>query len=255
MSKLLHNIRNYFREDKMKFQIKNTAQESGYGEIPQVNPLRWVMLYRTGDDVFETQTTDIKCKDFFNDTLAFHKHGKNFNMYGYAANKKKNEEGIYFLLKHIGDFASFASNIEVLNKKLREQLKCELSFWQQSEKEVVMLLPNPVWDSTWKLSLVTMLIRCCNYGYRYEQWDDFYRTDAPLNQQERSFDIRAKANTQAWGFIVPEKYQKYWWFNGSEYNSEKYPEMIGGTIHNNGCVSWSMYLPCVKTDKSSVLAA
>lgn len=213
-----------------------------YSELHQVNPLRWVMLFRESEDKFTCQTGLVKCKDFFNDNLAYFKHGIKFGIWGYTSEAKKNDEGVYFLLKNIDDQECFLNNIDVINEKLMEQLSCKLSYWKQ-DKDVVMLLPNPIWESTWRLSLVTILIRCSNYGYKHAKWEDFFEHKAPLVAVDKVFDPLATKNCKAWGFIVPHKdAEGCWWYCGPDYNSKKQPNQTGGTIHNNGCCNWSMFL-------------
>lgn len=212
-----------------------------YLEVSQKNPLRWVVLYRENEEEFTCQTGRVKCKDFFNDNLAYFKHGVNFNMYGYDAKLKKNEEGVYFLLLNVGDMNTFIHNINVLNVKLHEQLKCEIAYWQH-EKDVVILLPNPLWENTWRMSLATALIRCSNYGYRHEKWEDFFHSQAPLVSMDRVFDELTRNNTEKWGFLVPEDFKGLWYFCGKDYNSKKQPKQTGDTIHNNGCCNWSLFM-------------
>lgn len=222
----------------MKFKFKLTNDKT-YNEVGQVNPIRWKTLYREDDITFTDQSGWIKCKDFFNDTVAFFKVGSKFSIYGYQNDIKKNEEGVYFLLKEIQDMDSFLSGINVLNVRLFSDLKCELAYWPQEKGQCLLLLPTPVWDSTYVLSLVTMLVRCCNYGYKYEKWDDFYHSQAPMNTVERAFTPTAKQCSQQWGFLVPKEYRKYWWYFNKEHNSEKRPDVTGSAIHNNGVCQWT----------------
>lgn len=223
------------------FKINHNVKQS-YAEIPQKNPLRWVMLHRTGKDTFDAQTGDIKCKDFFNDTLAFFKSGMKFGVYGYQSEKLKNEEGVYFLLKFISDKGAFRQGIDTINQKMKEQLGEELTLWDHEKDQMIVLLPPSIWESTWRLSLVTFLIRCSNYGYAHKSWDDFWHSQAPMYALEHTFDDRTKKNTKTWGFLVPKPYAKYWYFCGKDFNSEKAPRQTGGTIHNNGCVNWSTFM-------------
>lgn len=221
----------------MKVTLKLTNHTT-YLEVGQVNPLRWKTLFKEKDGSFIDQSGWIKCKDFFNDSLAYFKSGQVFSIYGYKNNIKKNEEGVYFLLKDIKDMDSFISGMNVMNVRMFKDLKCEVSYWQHGKEQAIILLPNPIWESTYILSLATMIIRCCNYGYQYKEWEDFYGVGAPMNTVEHAFDPEAKKNTKEWGFLVPKAFRKFWWYGGKAYNSKTMPDVTGGTIHNNGVCGW-----------------
>jgi hypothetical protein len=212
-----------------------------YAEVHQINPMRWVMLFRESEDKFSCQTGLVKCKDFFNDNLAYFKHGIKFGIYGYTSEAKKNDEGVYFLLTNIDQQETFLNNLDVINEKLMEQLSCKMSYWKQG-KDVVLLLPNPLWESTWRLSLITILVRCSNYGYKHSKWEDFFDHKAPLVSVDKVFDPLATKNCKAWGFLTPVEDKGYWFYAGPDYNSVKQPNQTGGVIHNNGCCNWSFFL-------------
>jgi hypothetical protein len=216
--------------------------KSTYCEVPQTNPLRWKTLFREADGSFVDQSGWIKCKDFYNDTVAYFKEGSVFSIYSYKNAIKKNEEGVYFLLKFIADKESFLHNIEALNPQLSFDLGTCLECWDQGDDEVVILIPNELWESTYQISLVTMMIRLCNYGVVYEKWDDFFAEKAPINTVEHAFTEDAKKNAQKWGFKVPEPFGEYWYYCGPEYNSKVKPKQTGGYIHNNGVSNWSEFM-------------
>jgi hypothetical protein len=220
----------------MKFKLTNNKT---YNEVGQKNPLRWKTLFKDGD-TFVDQSGWIKCKDFFNDTLAFFKVGSVFSIYGYKNDIKKNDEGVYFLLKCVDDKPTFFHNTNVMNERLKKDLGVEVPVWDVDEQQdqVLLLIPNKLWDSTYYLSLVTMIIRCCNYGYKYEYWEDIFHSQAPMNTVEHAFSREAKEHTMANGFVLPKGYEKYWFYAGKQHNSEVAPKTTGGIIHDNGVVSW-----------------
>jgi hypothetical protein len=222
----------------MKFNIKLT-NDSRYCEVGQTNPLRWKTLFKEKDGSFIDQSGWIKCKDFFNDTLAYFKVGTKFSIYGYKNDIKKNEEGVYFLLKEIKDMDSFIDGLNVMNVRLFKDLKCEVAYWPQEKGQCVILLPNQIWESTYILSLATMIIRCANYGYKYKEWEDFFAPGTPMNTVEHAFTEKAKKFTKEHGFLVPKEYRKYWWFFNKQHNSGTNPNATGGTIHNNGACEWT----------------
>lgn len=223
------------------FKIKQT-DKSTYAEMSQTNPIRWKTLYREGGDVFSDQSGWIKCKDFYNDTVAFFKEGSVFSIYSYQNQVKKNEEGVYFLLKFIGDKKSFFSNIEMVNKRLFLDLKCSVGLWDHEKDEVVILIPNELWESTYRISMITMVVRLCNYGVKYEKWEDLWKDKAPATTVDRAFTDEAIANAKEYGFLVPKQYAGYWYYAGKEFNSKVKPQLTGGIIHNNGVSNWSMFM-------------
>ena len=224
------------------FNIKQT-DKSTYAEVPQTNPLRWKTLLKEADGSFSDQSGWIKCKDFYNDTVAFFKEGSVFSIYGYKNNIKKNEEGVYFLLKFVKDKPSFFKNIDVVNEQLHADLGCRLQALDHDvDDEVVLLIPNELWESTYRISMVTMVVRLCNYGCVYEHWNDLWNTHAPSYQIEHAFTQEAKNNAVRLGFKVPQMYANYWFYAGPEFNSKNKPKQTGGIIHNNGVSNWSEFM-------------
>lgn len=225
----------------MKFNLK-LNNNSTYAEVGQKNPLRWKTLFKNSDGSFEDQSGWVKCKDFYNDTVAFFREGSKFSIYGYKNDIKKNEGGVYFLLKFIADKASFFENMAVMNSRLQKDLGCSVDVLDAEGDECIILIPNELWATTYRISMVCMVVRLCNYGYKYKTWDDFWSTNAPVYTMEHAFTAEAKKNALNLGFKVPAKFEKFWWYCGEKYNSEVIKGQTGGTIHNNGCSSWSQYM-------------
>jgi hypothetical protein len=230
----------------MKFNLKLTIA-AHYIEIGQKNPLRWRMMYREKDGSFVDQTDWIKCKDFFNDTVAYFKTGELFDIYGYSNKKLKNEEGVYFLLNFIENVPRFLANIAVMNEQLKQDLGCAV--WAEAvesdPKQVMICIPMECWATTYRMSMVTFVIRLCNYPVEYKKWADFWAPDAPSRKVEAAFQGNAHANAEKGGFTVPAAYSNYWWFAGPKYNSEVWKDKLGlvsSVIHNNGVSNWSAYM-------------
>jgi hypothetical protein len=218
------------------------SNNSSYSEVGQRNPLRWKTLFKNEDGSFIDQSGWIKCKDFFNDTVAFFKENSVFSIYGYKNDIKKNEEGVYFLLKYIADKKTFFQNMEMVNKQLYKDLSCTVECQDHEEDEVIICIPNAMWESTYRISLITMVVRLCNYGVKYAEWADLWTSSAPSQQLEHAFSPDAIKNVQENGFNVPVKFTKYWYYAGPQYNSETTPKQTGSIIHNNGVSNWSMYM-------------
>ena len=218
-------------------QTNNTT----YGEIDQRNPLRWRIMYKSKDTLTD-QSGLIKCKDFFNDVVAYKQAKRPFSVYGFSNKVKFNRNGLYLWLTFIANTDKFIKNLEPLNKRLDDDLGVQLQITKQDDGSVVLLIPTVLWRSTWYISLVTMLIRCCNYDYEYNTWDDFFADTAPLCTSERAFTPQAKTNAKSIGFNLPIHLRKYWFWGGDKCNSEVDPNAYANTIHNNGVSSWSNFL-------------
>lgn len=213
-----------------------------YSEEKQKNPIRWKILYKQEDGVFTDQTGWIKCKDFFNDVVAYLKEGTVFSIYRFDNQIQKNDEGMYVLLNYIEDKPTFLSNMQVVNERLQEDLQCSIEVLDHEDDMVVVNIPNPLWESTYRISLATMVIRLSNYGYLYEDWHSLWKEGAPIHTMESAFSPEAIENVAEKGFLVAEPMQDFWWFCGKDFNSKKAPEQGGGLIHNNGVSDWTRWM-------------
>lgn len=224
------------------FKIK-LSNNTTYSEVGQINPLRWKTLFKEQDGTFCDQSGWVKCKDFYNDTVAYFKENSVFSIYGYQNQIKHNDEGVYFLLKFIKDKPSFFKNMDVVNERLEKDLGCRVNVLDHDENdEVVICIPMPLWESTYRISMVTFVIRLCNYGQEYKCWEDLWDTHAPAYKVESAFTQDAKNNALQLGFLVPEKFAEYWFYAGPQYNSKEAPKTTGGIIHNNGVSNWSKFM-------------
>jgi hypothetical protein len=224
------------------FNIK-LSDNSTYAEEGQKNPLRWKTLYKEADGSFTDQSGWIKCKDFYNDSVAYFKEKSVFSIYAYKNDIKKNDTGVYFLLKFVQDKKSFLHNLNVVNTRLHADLKCEVGYWDlPAADEMLIHIPNELWETTYRISMITMVVRLCNYGNEYGTWESIWDTHAPVYKVEHSFTQQAKDNAQKMGFLVPDKFKDYWFYCGPKYNSKVAPKTTGGTIHNNGVSNWSMFM-------------
>jgi hypothetical protein len=156
--------------------------------------------------------------------VAFFKAGSVFSIYGYQNDIKKNDEGVYFLLKFVKDKPTFFHNLEVVNTQLFDDLDCIITSEDHTDDEVVICIPLELWESTYRISMITMVVRLCNYGVKYVDWADMWNTHAPAHQIEHAFTTEAKQNAASLGFKVPKGFEKYWYYSGPECNSEKRPQ-------------------------------
>lgn len=226
----------------MKITLTNN---SSYCEVPQVNPLRWKTLHKVGDNEFVDQSGWWKCKDFLNDTVAFFKQGSKFSIYSYKNDIKANDEGVYFLLNFIANKDRFQKNLEVVNKRLNADLGCKVDVVPvDDKKQLIILIPPVCWESTYRISMITLLIRLCNYDQEFKKWEDIWDSKSVLFKDGvvASSHTYFLNNAKTMGFAVPKQFQEYWYYAGPNYNSTKLPKQTGLIIHDDGILSWSMWM-------------
>lgn len=207
-----------------------------YAEMDQPNPLTWRIMHKRGD-MLVSQTNPIKCKDFFNDVVAWKNAKHAFSIYNFDNRIKFNKDGLHVLLTNIDNMGKFMYNFAVVAVKLDEDLGVDIQTYTVPEG-LVVVLPTKVFKTTYYVSLLTMMIRCCNYNIEYESWDDFYNEDAPMNTIETAFDDAAKEFTKQNGFKLLTKYRKLWYNSTHGWNSASGHELVASIIHNNGVVNW-----------------
>jgi len=213
-----------------------------YTESGQPNPLRWRIMYRE-KNTLTSQANLMRCKDYFNDLVAL-RQGHAFSVYGFKNDTVKfNKWGLYLLLTDIGKPDQYIENVnKAINVRMKADRGTTLRCWKQGDHSVVIRIPLKLWNDTYTISLVTMLLRVCNNNIDLTCWDDLYAPTSPLNTIERSFTQEAKAITKHLGFKPPID---TWYWYSSAFNGDKgWNATIGGlTIHNNGCSSWCSGLP------------
>ena len=220
------------------FEVNILKKHKGqYAEIDQPNPLRWRIMHRS-KDVLTSQSCLIKCKDFFNDVVAWKKAKKSFTIYGFKNNIKFNREGLYVHLTDIEDVNTFLHNLYVMDERLERDLKIGMSWYVQEDNSIVVLIPHKVFSNTYYISLLSMLIRLCNYNTKYADWDSVFDENAPINTIEEAFTDKAKTFTQKNGFKLLTKYRKLWYNSTDGWNSASGKDLIASIIHNNGVCDW-----------------
>ncbi len=216
----------------------NITHKNTYSEIGQPNPMRWRLMFKE-ENILSSQSGKIACKDFFNDVVAWKYIKHAFNIYRFDNQVKFNEEGMYILLTEIADKKQFVDNIKkAINPQLKKDMGVKVTCFQQGKGQVVVLLPHEVWQSTYHISVVSMMIRLCNYTVDYTCWEDFFKEDMPINTIEEAFSSAAKEFVEEKGFSLPEKFQGYWYFAKNGWNSKSDKGIIPTVIHNNGATDW-----------------
>lgn len=217
-----------------------------YAEYPQTNSLHWRLMFKNEDGSFIDQAAGMKCKDFFNDVVAKVTGNKSFVKYMFD-NKdiKKNEEGIYILLTGVNSPKTiFARNItKILNPKLKEELGCEMSL-EVEAAHTMLLIPSKVWTSTYYISLLSLLIRGCNYNEKVGSWEAVFKLlyeKEGYNKSPSGYGYLNEGHVKTLsvvGFKVKEA--ETHWFYSRSVNSNSFIEdyTLPTIIHNNGVVDW-----------------
>lgn len=223
------------------FKLKNTHKIT-YAEVEQSNPLRWRIMLRK-KNTLTSQSGLIKCKDFFNDVVAWKQGKHQFKIYSFDNNITFNRAGLYFVLTGISNREMFLANLDVLNDKIKKNLNTKISYYTTARKsKVVIHIPNPLWENTYYISAVSMMIRLCNYNCIYKTWEDFFHKDAPMNTAEHSFNPEAQALVLTNGFTIPEVAKGCWYYARFGWTSQSDKPVQGVTIHNNGASDWAKAL-------------
>ena len=220
----------------LKITHKNT-----YAEIAQANPLRWRIMHKQ-KGVYHSQSGLIKCKDFFNDIVAWKQGKKEFSIYNFKNKVKFNRDGLFFHLTEVKNVERFMLNLNCINERLISDLKTHLDCFQHDDHSVILCIPHKLWKNTYYISLVSMMIRLCNYDKQYETWEDFFDDKAPLTTVETAFSKKTKDYTKENGFKIPANLRKFWFWAGKDYHSGNQAKPMGSVIHNNGVNNWVNFL-------------
>ena len=212
------------------FKFKTVKPLSqNYSEMSQKNPLRWVFLFRE-NETFTAQTGKVKCKDFFNELVYTKKTKIPKTIYGFnTSNFKYNEEGLYFLLINIQSYKSFKHNLKCITGKDSPSITARAG----ADGRCIILIPDYYTSSTYLISMISYLIRCCNTEVKYDDLGTLVDKTDDLAIGQTGRDLLNK-----WKLTVPEKYKKYLWYYCPTCNSENLSEPTVSLLHNNGARSW-----------------
>lgn len=219
----------------------NITHTNSYNEIPQSNPIRWRIMYKS-KDTLNSQSGLLKCKDFFNDVVAYKNSKKEFSIYNFSNKVKFNREGLYVHLTEIANCEMFCNNLAVVNARLYKDLKTFLNYECLEDGSVVVCIPHKLWRTTYYISLVTMAIRLCNYKMAYDSWESMFDKKAPAITTESAFTQQAIKYVTKKGFRIPVKLRKMWFWAGDKYHSGNQEKPMASVIHNNGVSSWVQFL-------------
>lgn len=216
-------------------EVPQVLANKTYTESPQNNPMQWRWMYRTKNKL-TAQAGWMRCKDFFNDLVAL-KQGHTFSVYNLSTEGLKfNKYGLYVELNNVLADTLIANIETAINPRMQQDLGAEIKCWKQDDTRVVIRIPHVVFDSTYRTSLTTMLIRLSNYDVRFESFEDFYTQKSAIGKTEHSMNVYAQKLTKHFGFKLPKD---EWYYSMSGYRGSSDKNIIGQVIHNNGMSDWA----------------
>lgn len=262
--------------------ILETGKKTSYTESSQPSELRWVLLKKIDEETFESQAGVMKCRDYFNDMVFKYndletKLKVKFSpIYGFSIEKTKFifGEGIYFLVFGIDDQESFFKSIDVLNKFLVEEQKLPAITFTKTEDVLippqtgfqnatkaqlkagswVLHIPHEYCLQTYRMSLLTQLIRMCTYGTALEKMEDFFdekyfpsKTNS-WGEEYHNLDWqrlnKMKQKVLNYWFYLPEEMADKIFYAAVDCNSIKINSLSFNSVyvHNNGFSSFLNYV-------------
>jgi len=200
-----------------------------YGQIPQYNPIEFA-LYRLKDDKWEPETGWFKCRDFFNDVVSGY-HGFKERIYGFAPKELSyHDYGVWIRLKNL--YPEFFHNVELL-KPVLDEIGVTLNFVPLADvpSQAFVLFPRKLFENTFVISKVTLMIRMCNCKTEYNSWEE-----VKASSQEILY-LHEKTNFNKRGLTLPEKYANYWYYAHRDFHSQIKDHNVNIT-HDCGFRTW-----------------
>lgn len=224
----------------MKLTIKT---KTPYAEEGQPNPLRWLILSGTPETGFVNESAWLRCKDFFNDYAVAYNGGPRFGIYGFSTevmNIPKKGEPVFMALN--GTTKEFLHNLLALNDWLYTKQKCPLVTYYKTDKaDSIIEIPGYYFQNTYTISLLSLIIRLINHETKFKSFDDvLVYKGFPDKDQQKWNQVIAKDVF----FALPEKFKKYTWYAGENYNSETKDlpvYQLSGLVHNGGVLSYGKF--------------
>jgi hypothetical protein len=152
---------------------------------------------------------------------------------------KFNRYGLYVLLHDVLADTIIANIETAINPQMKKDIGKTIKCFKQSDTQVVIRLPLEVFDSTYRTSLTTMLIRLSNYDVKFDSFNDFYTAKSALNSVEHSMSPAAQRLTKQSGFTLPKD---EWYFSSGGYCGSSHKPISHSIIHNNGVTDWARAL-------------
>lgn len=214
---------------KIKSSLPYNLTESG-----QANPIRWTLVHKDGDTL-QPLAAEMKCKDYFNDIVAA-KRGVFFKQYGFDNKLWLQQPGCDVLLTGLVDYEKFTTAVAKVTHPDHPVVLEKIL-----EDVALLHIPEYYFLNTYRISLLTYMIRLCNNNVGTSEFkgiettltSDLAQQSAGLSSQGREFAIKH-------GWDVPDG-DKYWWRTSKTYNSDNNSITygIGQIIHNCGVNGWA----------------
>ena len=239
---------------EIKFNEKKLEQASKLTQTGQHNPLRWICLKHLSEETFENTTPWFRCKDYFNDSVAWYHQKEKFSIYGMSSDSFVfNEDGsMYVGVSNIT--SQFENNLKLLDK-IEEGMGCKVSVVGKTEEVlsaethpgltedskglVVLHLSKECFVSTFRISMVTWLIRMANVSKKYKTYLDVFK-DTKEMEKVTNFSELVKCKLPLLDFSKLDE-KGYSWFYGAGQNSQKVEKITSyesSWVHNAGANQW-----------------
>lgn len=210
-------------------------------ESGQRNPIRWICLQHISEDSFKNTTPWFKCKDYFNDAVVWWHQKIKFSVYGMSSDSFVfNEDGsMYVGVKNTTD--QFQSNLCLLDK-IESGMGCKVTVMGQVSDVTVLHLSKECFQSTFRISMVTWLIRMANVGKTYTTYQDVFNDTVEMEYVSIfSTSLTTKLKELDYSKVNEDGYQ---WYCGPAYNSKVTAEIspyLATSVHNCGVATWDNY--------------
>tara|TARA_R110000868_G_scaffold37403_2_gene132367 strand:- start:492 stop:1181 length:690 start_codon:yes stop_codon:yes gene_type:complete len=223
----------------MAYKIKTFVSAVGYNytESPQYNPIRYALAHIDADGNIVQETNWFKCKDYFNDVVAA-KNKTFFEKYGFdnSIPSCKDTDGAYVLVKDIQDIEIFKHNVGIAENKEHPVVISDTEL----PGHLLLFIPEYYFVNTYRISLLTFLIRSSNRGSKYEEFKSFLLSKDNGQEVDRMFDGSARKKIKSFMWDIPRG-EEFWYYCTSQDNSQrKITDYYSAAciIHNNGVNSW-----------------
>jgi len=201
-------------------------------EANQSNSLRWSILYKEADGSFTDQTGLFKCKDYFNDVVAKY-HGVEIKVYGFdTVPMSLNEEGVWVLLSQLKYTDNLMPHLAMLAEKAVQDGLDPFSFERQ-ENDILLFVPRCYFDSTYRISFLTGMIRIAHSEGRFNSLAELYEK-YPERSRDKPFYHFQDAALLENGFKSPID---GWMFHGKDKPMPTQDTVSMYTVHDNGVYS------------------
>lgn len=239
---------------EIKFHKSVLNRESNLTQTGQRNPLRWICLKHLEEETFTHTTPWFRCKDYFNDAVVWFHQKQKFSIYGMSSDSFHfNEDGsMYVGVSHI--VPQFESNLALLDKieagmgckvtvvgKTTEVLSADIhnGLHTDSDGVTVLHLSKECFLSTFRISMVTWLIRMANVETTYTTYTDVFKDEGQM-QYVANFTSHVKPKLPNLEFDKLDEKGCLWYYSSAA-NSKTTPKVTSyeaGTVHNAGANQW-----------------